>query len=84
MIIEFNTKYSTKNGLYSRLFIKEHDYELPIFPFSNNIDYNLETTSRDDLYNVDFLGSSNVLLDFRGDTIKETIVYIGEIYYYTK
>jgi len=84
MIIKFNQGNLTDNNLHKRLFIKEHDYELPIFPFPHNPDYKLETTTRDDLDNIDFLGVSYVSVSNYGDTIRRTQVYVGEIYYYKK
>lgn len=82
LIIQFNQDNSTDNGLYKRLFIKEHDYEWPIFPFPHNPDYESEETARDDLDNIDFLGDSYVSVSFHGDTIRRTEVYVGEIHYY--
>mgnify|MGYP000548342778 CR=1 FL=1 len=84
MIIKFNQGNLTDNNLHKILFIKEHDYELPIFPFPRNPDYKLETTTRDDLDNIDFLGDSYVSESNYGDTIRRTEVYVGEIYYYNK
>ncbi|MFT5157489.1 MAG: hypothetical protein ACI83I_002050 [Bacteroidia bacterium] len=84
MIVEFNRANATNNGLYKRLFIKEHDYELPIFPFPHNIDYKSKTATRNDLDNVDFLGDTYVSLDFNGDTMRRTNVYTGKMYYYNK
>lgn len=84
LIIDFNLSNKTANGLHNRLFIKEHDYELPIFPFPHNPDYKSEMTTRDELDNIDFLGDSYVSVDFDGDTIRRTKVYVGEIYYYKK
>jgi len=82
LIIEFNRNNSTENGLHDRLFIKEHDYEIPIFPFSHNPNYKSETATRDDLDNIDFLGDSYISVSVNGDTIRRTKVYVGEIYYY--
>jgi len=84
LINDFNKENPTSNGLYNRLFIKEHDFDPPFLPFAWNIDYSAETTTRNDLDNIDFLGDSHILIAYYGDTIKRTKVYIGEIYYYQK
>lgn len=84
LIIKFNRDNLTENELHKRLFIKEHDYELPIFPFPHNTDYKLETTTRDELDNIDFLGDSYVSVSNHGDTIRRAEVYVGEIFYYKK
>jgi len=83
LIEDFNNQNQAENGLFERLFIKEHDYELPILPWADNVDYRLETTSRNDLQNVDFLGESSARI-YRGDTIRNTQVYVGKIWYYNK
>lgn len=84
LINDFNTESKTSNGLHDRLFIKEHDYAPPFLPFAWNIDYTQETTTRNDLDNIDFLGDSDITLMYNGDTIKRMEVYVGEIYYYEK
>ena len=60
LIRRFNEDNTVQNKGYYRLFIKEHDYIIPIVPFfNNNVDYTLVTTNRYDLDNVDFLAESN-------------------------
>ena len=85
MINDFNKENPTENGLFNRLFIKEHDYIfLSALTLSENIDYNSKTTNRDDLDNIDFLGDSYCKVSVYGEPIKRTEVYVGDIYYYKK
>ena len=84
LINEFNRANPTESSFHKRLFIKEHDYELPIFPFPHNPEYKSTTTTRNDLDNIDFLGNSYIFLGSESDTIRKTKVYIGELYYYKK
>ncbi len=84
LITDFNRDHNSDNKLFKRLFIKEHDYEIPFLPFPHNIDYKSKTTTRDDIDNIDFLGDSYISVTINGDTIKQTKVYVGDIYYYKK
>lgn len=85
LIVEFNKINPTADGNFRRLFIKEHDYIfLPGLTLSENVDYSLKTTMRDDLDNIDFLGDSYSSVTMDGEPYKRTEVYVGEIYYYKK
>lgn len=85
MINDFNKENPTENGLFNRLFIKEHDYIfLPALTLSENIEYNSKTTNRDDLDNIDFLGNSYCKASVNGELIKRTEIYVGDSYYYKK
>lgn len=82
LIEKFNNDNPTSNGLFERLFIKEYDYEPSFLPLVGNIDYKSKTSTKDDLHMRDFLGSSDCSIHFNGDTICETKMYKGDLWYY--
>jgi len=85
LIQEFNNNNPIANKNFNRLFIKGHDNIIfPALTLSKNYDYYSRNTSREDLDNIDFLGDSYSRVNKNGDTIKETEVYVGQIYYYKK
>ena len=85
LIDDFNERNPTKNGDFSRLFIKEHDYIFfPALTLRENINYTSENFARNDLDNIDFLAKSYSLISNNGERIESTEVYVGEIWYYKK
>jgi hypothetical protein len=85
LITEFNKNNQTDNGNFRRLFIKQHDYKFfPALTLSENIDYTSKMVTRNDLDNIDFLGSSSSFLTNKGERMYTVKVNVGKIWYYKK
>lgn len=85
MIKEFDLNHKSSDKNYKRLYIKQHDYIfLPAFTLRDNIDYTSPHITRNDLDNIDFLGSSFSYLSKDGRKLKDIKVNTGEIWYYKK
>lgn len=82
-IEQFDKKNPVKGKFYRRLFVKEHDNSWFAGWFlDDNFDYESKTASRDDINNIDFLGSSDYWPTRSGNNYKQTNIYTGEYWYY--
>ncbi len=81
LIIEFNKSEPPETAEFRRLFIKRHAWK-PIDIWGDNVDYESETATREDLDNVDFLGRSSGWTDPEGKSVRHTEVFVGEYSYY--
>lgn len=81
LIIEFNESEPPEAVKFRRLFIKRHAWK-PIDIWGDNVDYESETATTDDLDNVDFLGRSWSRTDPEGKSVRNTEVFVGKYSYY--
>lgn len=85
IITKFNQTNQSKNGNYRRLFIKQHEYSfLSALTLGENIDYSSKAVLREDLNNIDFLGSSSSFLTKKGKRINTLEANIGALWHYKK